>query len=111
MPSRSMHNMINSMILGFSGNDLHAYMDRAAKKLRQNHREVGHDSIALIQMLAMFSHKYKAVDIMKAWILHKSLDGMFSGIQKAVKANNKGYGKKKSTLEIVNSLKKEIMRM
>ena len=100
------------MILGFSGNDLHAFMDRFAKKYRQKHRDVGgHDTTALIQMMFMFGHKYSTMDILKAYILHKGLDGSMSGLQAAVKSKNKGYGRKDNTMEIINKLKKELFRV
>lgn len=111
MPSRTFHNLINAMLLGFSGNELHAYMDRAAKTLRQNHREVGHDLNGLIQMIFLYKHKYKTIDIMKAFYLHKALDGSFTGLQSAVRMKNKGYGKKDSTAIIIEKLKKELFRI
>lgn len=111
MPSRTMHNLFNAMILGFSGNELHAYMDRASKQLRHQHRDVGHDLQSLIQMIFLFKHKYKVTDIMKAFYLHKSLDGSMSGLQAAVKKKNQGYGKKESTMEIIERLKKELFRI
>ena len=97
--------------MGFSGNELHGYMDRAAKSLRQNHREVGHDLTSLVQMIFLYGQKYSTADIIKTYLLHKTLDGSFSGIQAAVKANNKGYGKKDSTAMIIEKLKKELFRL
>ncbi|KKN39591.1 hypothetical protein LCGC14_0741650 [marine sediment metagenome] len=112
MPSRTLHNLINAMILGFSANDLHAYMDRFAKEFRHKHRDVGgHDLAALIQMIFMFKHKYSVADIIKAYLIHKSLDGSLSGLQAAVRAKNKGYGRKDSTMEIINKLKEELFRI
>ena len=111
MPSRTLHNLFNAMLLGFSGNELHTYMDRAAKTLRQKHRSVGHDTTALIQMIFLFKDKYSIMDILKTYLIHKSLDGSLSGIQAAVKAKNKGYGKKDSTMEIINKLKEEMFRI
>lgn len=111
MPSRTMHNLFNAMIFGFSGNDLHAYMDRAAKKLRHKHREVGHDTKALVEMMFLFGQKYSKMDIMKAFFVHKSLDASMSGLQAGVRAKNKGYGKKDTTAEIIKKLKKELFRI
>lgn len=111
MPSRTFHNLINAMLLGFSGNDLHAYMDRAAKSLRHKHRDVGHDMTGLVQMMLLYKHKYKPIDIMKSFYLHKALDGSFSGLQSAVRMRNKGYGKKDTTAVIIEKLKKELFRI
>ncbi len=112
MPSRTLHNLMNAMLLGFSGNDLHAYMDRFAKKYRQKHRDMGgHDFTALIQMIFLYGKKYSTFEIIKAYTLHKYLDGSMSGLQAAVKMKNKGYGKKDTTLEIINKLKKELFRI
>ena len=111
MPSRTLHNLFNAMLLGFSGNELHTYMDRAAKSLRHKHRDVGHDTTALIQMLFMFKGKYSMMDIFKTYLIHKSLDGSMTGLQAAVKAKNKGYGKKDSTMEIIKKLKEEMFRI
>ncbi|MCP4762580.1 MAG: hypothetical protein GY870_12440 [archaeon] len=111
MPSRTMHNLFNAMLFGFSGNDLHAYMDRAAKKLRHKHRDVGHDLEGLIQMIFLFGQKYNTMDIMKAFYVHKMLDGSMSGMQSAVRMKNKGYGKKDTTDEIIKKLKKELFRI
>ena len=98
------------MVNGFSGNDLHAFMDRAAKNLRHKHREVGHDVPALIQMISLFSNKYTPMQIFKTWSLHKVVDGMDSGFKASVRKSSKGYGKKDSMLEIINKLKKELFR-
>lgn len=106
-----MHNLFNALILGFSGNDLHAYMDRAAKSLRQNHRTVGHDTLSLIQMITMFSSKYSMRDILNTYIIHKGIDGWFSGIKAGMRKSVKGYGKKESAMEIVNKLKAEVLRL
>jgi len=112
MPGRTLHNLFDAAIFGKSGNDLHQYMDRAAKKLRTKHREVGHDVQGLISMLMMFNHKYTPQEIISHWASHKFLDGLFSGIQAGVRAKNKGYGKKKDpTMEVINKLKKEILRL
>ena len=111
MPSRTFHNLLNAMILGYSGNDLHAYMDRAAKELRQNHRTVGHDLTSLIQMIFLYGHKYSTAEIMKSYFLHKTLDGSMSGLQSAVRAKNKGYGKKDTQAIIIDKLKKELFRI
>ncbi|KKM65679.1 hypothetical protein LCGC14_1488880 [marine sediment metagenome] len=111
MPSRTLHNLMNAMLLGFSANDLHKFMDRASRTMRQKHREVGHDLTALTQMIFMFKHKYSIMDIFKAYLLHKALDGSMSGLQAAVKSKNKGYGRKDNTMEIINKLKKEMFRI
>lgn len=112
MPSRTLHNLINAAFLGFSGNELHAFMDRFAKTARHKHRDVGgHDTMALIQMLMLFKHKYTPKQIRDTFILHKIMDGMFSGIQTAVRDKNKGYGKKKSIEETFEKLKEEYMRL
>lgn len=112
MPGRTLHNLFDAAFLGKSGNDLHQWMDRAAKKLRTKHREVGHDVKSLITMLMMFNHKYTPQEIIAHWASHRFLDGLFSGIQAGVRAKNKGYGKKKDpTMEIINKLKKEIFRL
>jgi len=111
MPSRTFHNLLNAMLLGYSGNDLHAYMDRASKELRHKHRTVGHDLTSLIQMIFLYGHKYSTAEIMKSYLLHKTLDGSMSGLQSAVRMKNKGYGKKDTTAEIINKLKKELFRI
>lgn len=112
MPSRTLHNLINAAILKFSGNDLHAYMDRFAKTARQKHRDVGgHDTVALLEMLILFRGKYTPKQIRDTFILHKLMDGMFSGIQTAVRTTNKGYGKKESAEEAFEKLKKEYVRL
>jgi len=86
-------------------------MDRFAKQYRHKHRDVGgHDLKALMTMLLVFRGKYTPAEIMKTFFLHKLLDGYFSGLQSAVKKMNKGYGKKESLLEIIEKMKKEILR-
>jgi len=113
MPGRTLHNLWDAILFnGQSGNDLHQYMDRAAKRLRTKHREVGHDVQSLVMMLFQFNHKYTSQEIISHWASHKFLDGLFSGIQAGVRAKNKGYGKKKDpTMEIIKNLKKEIFRL
>lgn len=85
-------------------------MDSAAKTLRHQHRKVGHDIPALIQMMAIFGNKYKPMQIFRTWLLHKAVDGMDSGFKAGVRKAHKGYGKKASTYEIINKLKKELFR-
>lgn len=112
MPSRTLHNLMNSLINGFSGNEIHQFMDRYAKKYRQKHRDVGgHDLTALIQLIFLYKHKYSVTDIIKTYALHKFMDGSMSGLQSAVRKKNKGYGKKDSTEEIIKKLKKEMFRL
>lgn len=106
-----MHNLINAMFFRFSGNELHAYMDRAAKTLRHKHREVGHDTQALMEMLLLFRHKYTPIQIMKTFYLHRLMDGSFSGLQAGIRKSIKGYGKKDSALEVIEKLKKEVFRI
>lgn len=110
MPSRTFHNLVNAAFFGFSGNDIHQFMDRAAKRLRQKHRQVGHDSKALAMMLLHFQDKYTPDQIIKTFMLHKYLDSLFSGIQETVRSKVKGYGVKDSTLEGIKKLAKEIFR-
>ena len=107
-----MHNLINAMFFKFSGNDLHEYMDRFAKKYRGKHREVGgHDTKALMEMLLLFRHKYTPIQIMKTFYLHRLMDGSFSGLQAGIRKSIKGYGKKDSALEVIEKLKKEVFRL
>ena len=110
IPNRSLHNMFNALLFGFSGNEVHAYMDRAAKGLRHKHREVGHDSKALVEMLLLFRHKYNVSQILQSYWFHKLMDGSFSGFQAAIKKNIKGYGKKDSLEEMYFKLRKELLR-
>lgn len=120
MPSRSIHNAFNRLFFKFSGNDLHAYMDRAAKGLRTNHRNVGHDTKALGEMLINFGHKYTPKQITQTWFLHKYLDGLFSGLQEASRNISKketfkrqhgiDLNKIKRTLNLIENLKKEILK-
>lgn len=93
-----------------SGNDLHGFMDRFSRKLRHRHREKGHDIEALIEMVIFFKDKYSFFEIFKTWMLHKIVDGWDSGFKASVRKYHKGYGKKDSTLEIINKLKKEIFK-
>ena len=110
MPNRTFHNLWNALVLGFSGNDLHAYMDRAAKSLRQKHRQVGHDIKGLIDMLILFQPKYTFPQIIATYTLHLALDGMYSGIQEGVRKKVKGYGKKEAAQEAIKRLMKEVFR-
>lgn len=112
MPSRTLHNLFNAWLFGFSGNELHAYMDRFAKQYRQQHRDVGgHDLTALVQMIFLYKNKYSTSDIIKTYFLHKALDGSMSGFQEAVKKKNKGYGRKDTQAEIIDKLKRELFRI
>ena len=86
-------------------------MDRAAKSLRQNHREVGHDTFSLMQMLLMFRPKYTTKEIIESYTTHKVLDGFMSGIQAGMRKKNKGYGVKESAFEIIKRMNKEMARL
>lgn len=86
-------------------------MDRASKTLRHKHRDVGHDSLSLIQMLIMFRPKYTTKQIMETWVTHRMLDGFISGIQAGMKKKNRGYGKKESAMEVIKKLNREITRL
>jgi len=110
MPNRSFHNLINGLLFKYSGNELHAYMDRAAKDLRQKHRIVGHDIQALMKMMLLFQPKYTTKQIMETWLLHKTIDGYFSGLQSGLRKTVQGYGKKDSILAILDKLKKEVFK-
>lgn len=109
MADRTTHNLINAAFFGYSGNDIHKYMDRAAKDLRQKHRRVGHDIPALLEMYMIFKNKYTRKQITETWALHKVVDGIYSGLHDAVRAKNEGYGKK-SILKVIKRLKKEAFR-
>lgn len=103
--------MVNAAFFGYSGNDIHAFMDKAAKTARQKHREVwGHDSKALIMMLSIFQPKYTQKQIMETFYLHIWLDSIYSGVQESVRQHNKGYGKKPAVLSGVNKILREIER-
>lgn len=86
-------------------------MDRASKSLRHKHRNVGHDSLSLMQMLIMFGSKYTHNQILKAWFLHKLVDGWDSGFKAAVRKNAKGYGKKESAYEAIKRMSREVARL
>lgn len=86
-------------------------MDRGAKGLRQKHRDIGHDIPGLIEMIIKFNKKYTPIQVIKTWILHKILDGAYSGAQGAIRKSIKGYGKKESALEAIKRLKKEVLRI
>ncbi len=86
-------------------------MDRAAKSLRHKHRDVGHDTLSLIQMLAMFTPKYTPNEIIKAYTVHKVLDGWMSGVQAGMRMKVKGYGKKDTTFEVIKRMSREVARL
>lgn len=110
MPNRTFHNLVNTVFFGFSGNDLHEFMDRAAKTLRHKHRQVGHDTKALMTMYYLFKDKYNTQQILNTFLLHKWLDSTWSAIQENVRKKNKGYGKKESTIQAIKRMKKELLR-
>ena len=109
---------MNAFRYGYTGNEIHAYMDRAAKELRQNHREVGHDFKALLVMqynpMVRKLHKlekYTPTQVWETWLLHKMMDAADSSFGTYVKNKVKGYGRKESLIEALKRLKQEVMRL
>lgn len=96
---------------GFSGNDIHAYMDRFAKELRHAHRNKGHDVQTLIEMCIIFKHKYTQKQIMQTWMLHNAVDQFDSNLKTSIKNNYTNYGKKKdTTLKDIERLQKKLFK-
>lgn len=107
---RTSHNLINSLLLGFSGNSLHAFMDRGAKKLRHKHRIIGHDKKDLMLMMMLFKDIYTPKQILLTWMLHKQMDNYYDSLKMHVKSKNRNYGKKKpvNNVQEINRLMKTL---
>lgn len=89
------------MVHGYSGNLLHQFIDRGARKYRSKHREVvGHKIEDLLKMLFLFNGQYSQKQIVETWFLHMLMDNWQNDLAQSVRKKNSNYGKKHTESDI-----------
>jgi hypothetical protein len=89
MPSRDIHKLINRLIFGNDGNDIHKYMDEPVKWLGKNHRQERHDVGTLAFLFAT-----QGKEAAQHAATHIATDKFFSGIENAIKRELRNQIKK-----------------